>query len=354
MNTSELLRLENVPVYQNKMFDTAESARACPRGDVVLARDAATGIVSNVAFDPGKLDYDESYQNEQGHSPMFQAHLSEVLATLDRHFRAARILEVGCGKGTFLDQLRTHGYDAWGVDPAYEGDSPYVTKAAFEPGLGIRGDAIVMRHVLEHIPQPMRFLEAIRRANGGQGAIYIEVPCLEWILRKRAWFDVFYEHVNYFRLSDFARMFGNVHESGHLFGGQYLYAVADLASLRGPVLAAPADAVAIPGDFFGNIRHCLEQAGNAPQQIVWGAAAKGVMFSHHAFACGLHLDFAVDINPSKQGKFLAASGLPVLAQDDALRKMARGAAVFVMNSNYLDEIRAMAGPDFNYIPVDST
>lgn len=354
MSTRELLRLEGVPVYQNKMYGSAAAAHACELGDVVLAQDHATGLVSNIAFDPGKLDYDESYQNEQGHSSMFREHLSAVLATLDRHFRSVRILEIGCGKGAFLDQLRRDGHDAWGVDPAYEGDSAYIAKARFEPGLGIRGDAVVMRHVLEHIPRPIAFLDSIRQANGGQGTIYIEVPCLDWILRKRAWFDVFYEHVNYFRLSDFDRMFGSVRESGYLFGGQYLYAVADLASLRDPGLASTPDPVSIPGDFFGNIEHCLNQGARAPQRIVWGAAAKGVMFSHHASRHGLPLDFAIDINPSKQGKFLAGSGLPVLAPDGIPDKLARGAAIFVMNSNYLDEIRSMAGSDFHYIPVDRT
>src|SRR3546814_9608010 len=61
--------------------------------------------------------------------------------------------------------------------------------------------------------------------------IYIEVPCFDWIVEHSAWFDVFYEHVNYFRLADLRAMFGTVHEAGHLFGGQYLYIVADLSTL---------------------------------------------------------------------------------------------------------------------------
>jgi hypothetical protein len=354
MSARALLQLENLPVYQNKMFDTAAAARACPRGEVLLAQDAVTGLVSNIAFDPGKLDYDQSYQNEQGHSQAFQGHLSEVLATIDRHFRSASIVEIGCGKGAFLDQLRLHGHDARGVDPAYEGDAPYIIKAPFEPGLGIRGDAIVMRHVLEHIPQPLAFLDTVRQANGNQGMIYIEVPCLDWILRKRAWFDVFYEHVNYFRLADFDRMFGAVRESGHLFGGQYLYAVAELASLRDPALSGPDVSVSMPEDFFASLERCAIRSATAPQRVVWGGAAKGVMFSHHMLARGLSLDFVIDINPAKQGKFLAASGLPVLSPQAGLAQLGRDADIFVMNSNYLDEIQAMAGPDFNYIPVDKT
>lgn len=86
----ELLRLENLPVYQNRMFDTAEEARACTLGDVVLVQDETTGLVSNISFDSDKLKYDESYQNEQGHSSAFQSHLFEVLDIIDRHFRAKR------------------------------------------------------------------------------------------------------------------------------------------------------------------------------------------------------------------------------------------------------------------------
>ena len=78
MKTRELLHLENVPVYQNKMYDTKEAALACPRGDVVLAQNETSGLISNIEFDPRKLNYDESYQNEQGCSSAFQSHLSEV------------------------------------------------------------------------------------------------------------------------------------------------------------------------------------------------------------------------------------------------------------------------------------
>lgn len=320
----ELLRLENIPVCQNKMFDTAESARACARGNIALAQDEYTGLVSNIAFDPSKLDYDEKYQNEQSHSPIFQLHLSQVLDIIEKHFSATRILEIGCGKGVFLEQLRDAGLDARGIDPAYEGDAPYIIKENFEPSLGIQGDAIVMRHVLEHIPQPLAFLEIISQANLGKGLIYIEVPCLEWIVDNRAWFDIFYEHVNYFRHADFKKIFGTILESGHLFGGQYLYVVADLASLRKPTLPIEySELVTLPVDFLDSIEQCKMAHSKENRQVVWGAAAKGVMFSTHMLAHSVKLDFAIDINPAKQGKFLAISALPVLSPEEGIRQLSR-------------------------------
>jgi SAM-dependent methyltransferase len=348
----ELLRLAGLPVYQNKMFATAEAAAHCPRGDLLLVQDGRTGLVHNARFNPDLLAYDESYQNEQGLSHAFRSHLDAVLDLVDRHFADATIMELGCGKGAFLELLRLRGHDAIGIDPAYEGDADYIVRAHFEPGTDIRADAIVMRHTLEHIADPLAFLQSVREANGGSGKIYIEVPCLDWILDHKAWFDFFYEHVNYFRLGDFNRMFGNVIESGRLFGGQYLYAFADLATLRDPAVAGEAPRVSIPADLFDRIDAAVLPTRNARRQVVWGGAAKGVMFAHHAQQRGIPLDFAIDINPAKQAMHLAGTGLKVLSPQQGLQRLDAGDNVFVMNSNYLGEISAIGGDHLNYITVD--
>jgi SAM-dependent methyltransferase len=352
MSERELFRLDGVPAYQNKMFDSTEAARSCPSGDVVLVQDMNTGLVFNKVYDQAMLSYDETYQNEQGYSLAFQAHLSEVLGKIDLHFSGEHILEVGCGKGGFLDLIRQRGHDAVGVDPAYEGNAPYIHKQHFDASLDVNAGAVILRHVLEHIPKPMVFLQAIASANGGKGRIYIEVPCLDWIMQRRAWFDVFYEHVNYFRLSDFNRMFGVVYEAGHLFGGQYIYVIAELASLRNPELGGSVDTVNFPGDFLRELDSCLEMSSRASNRIVWGAGAKGVMFSHHLVSRGSPLDFVIDINPSKQGKFLGGSALPVLSPILGLPKLSTGDDVFVMNSNYFIEISSLGGNHLNYISVD--
>jgi SAM-dependent methyltransferase len=352
MSQRELFRLEGVPAYQNKMFDSPETAKGCPSGGVVLVQDMNTGLVFNAAYDRELLSYDESYQNEQGYSLVFQAHMNEVLGKIDSHFSGKRILEVGCGKGGFLDLIRQRGHDAIGVDPAYEGDAPFIYKQHFDASLDINADVVVLRHVLEHIPRPLEFLRTIASANGGRGKIYIEVPCLDWIIEQRAWFDIFYEHVNYFRLSDFTNMFGLTCEMGHLFGGQYIYVVAELASLGNAGPNRTIDAVHFPADFLRELDHCLEMSSGASSKVVWGAAAKGVMFSHHMAKRGLPLDFAIDINPSKQEKFLGGSALPVLAPKTGLARLSPGDDVYVMNSNYMDEISELGGNHLNYIPVD--
>ena len=350
MKQRELFRMEGLPTLQNKTFADAASALASPKGDMVLVQNMETGLVHNAAFDAGLLDYDADYQNEQAYSEVFKKHLDDVQTIIKRNFLSRNLIEVGCGKGYFLEYLQKLGYQITGIDPAYEGNNPSILKARFDASLGLSADGIVLRHVLEHIPQPLDFLSAIAKANGGKGMIYIEVPCLDWICSHRAWFDIFYEHVNYFRLKDFHRLFGTVHESGHVFGGQYLYVVADLATLRTPHLDLQ-DNFDFPADFLDGVTRKMALAKDRPGAI-WGGSSKGVIFALYMQRAGFRVDKVIDINPAKQGKFLASSGVKVFGPLEGMQSMVPGDNVFVMNSNYLQEIIAMTNNQFNYIQVD--
>ncbi|WP_447788894.1 class I SAM-dependent methyltransferase [Pseudomonas farris] len=349
----ELYRVADLPVLQNRTFADAQSAKASASADMVLVQDETSGLIFNQAFDADKLSYDADYQNEQAHSGQFQKHLSDVEGIIARHFKDQELIEVGCGKGYFLELLKGLGYAITGIDPAYEGDNADVIKAPFTRGLGLSADAIVLRHVLEHIQDPVSFLAEMAQANQG-GQIYIEVPCFDWILEHRAWFDLFYEHVNYFRLDDLRRMFGTVHEAGHLFGGQYLYIVADLATLR-LTPEQPVPRLALPDGFTSSLARAVQIIRSAPAQgsAIWGASSKGVIYSLFLQRAGVAVDRVVDINPAKQGRYLPLSGVRVSSPQEAMDDLPEGANLFVMNSNYLEEIKRMTGGRYVYHAVDS-
>jgi hypothetical protein len=344
-----LYEQEQFPIFQNMMYESADAARNCTRGDIRLVEDLRTGLVYNAAFDPALMEYDSSYQNEQGVSGMFRQHLQEVAGIVQRTLGGRQLVEVGCGKGTFLEMLQASGFEITGFDPTYEGTNPGIRKQYFAPGVMDRAEGLILRHVLEHIQDPVEFLGELTRANGGRGRIYIEVPCFEWICRHKVWFDIFYEHVNYFRLSDFHRMFGKVVESGRVFGGQYLYAVAELESLRTPHRDT-ADTPLFPEDFLSGVSRFDDPARCA----IWGGASKGVIFSLLRERRGFPVSTVIDINPRKQGKFLPGTGLSVASPEEAARLLPAGSRVLVMNSNYLQEIRTMSGGRYELIPIDAS
>ncbi len=346
--TRQLYQQRAFPIFQNRVYDSADEARACPRGDIRLVQNGTTGLVYNEAFQPELMQYDAAYQNEQAHSPSFRTHLEQVATIVERNLGTDGLVEVGCGKASFLELLQSRGCSIVGCDPTYEGENPAVSRRNFGEGVTPVAKGIVLRHVLEHIQDPVGFLDGLRETNDG-GLIYIEVPCFEWILHSRSWFDIFYEHVNYFRLGDFARMFGRVLESGHLFGGQYLYVVADLATLRQP-LSAPAERVDLPADFLNTAPVVPATAGGS-SSAVWGASSKGVIYSLLRERSGNPVDVLIDINPAKCGKYVPATGVQVMSPDEGMAVLPPGSDICVMNANYLVEIRAIVGDRFNLIGV---
>lgn len=348
-NVREIYKINQLPIFQNRMYDSKEEAIACPKGNILLVEDLETGLVYNAAFSPELMVYDSNYQNEQAVSLLFQQHLAAVATAIDRSMGKEGLVEVGCGKGFFLEMLLAKGFDVTGFDPTYEGGNPCVKRQYFAPGAIKQVNGLVLRHVLEHIQHPISFLEQLKKANGGNGKIYIEVPCFDWICEHKAWFDIFYEHVNYFRLADFKRIFTEVIDSGRVFGGQYFYVIAELSSLRMPTIDMN-NRVDFPSDFTHNIAEQNRTEQN--RTAIWGGASKGVIFALLKERAGYPVSTVVDINPAKQGKYLPGTGLRVKSPEQGITDLERGATIYVMNSNYLEEIKQMSNNAFNYIGID--
>lgn len=68
---------------------------------------------------------------------------------------------------------------------------------------------------------------------------------------------------------------------------------------------------------------------------------------------GVSADLVIDINPAKQNRYLPASGLKVSAPAEAIDLLQPGDNIFVMNSNYLQEIIVLSNSRFNYISIDN-
>jgi C-methyltransferase C-terminal domain len=204
------------------------------------------------------------------------------------------------------------------------------------------------------VRDPISFLETIREANGGHGRIYIEVPCFDWICKHRAWFDIFYEHVNYFRLADFSRLFGSILEAGRIFGGQYLYVVAELGSLR-RAADEPLEELHFPANFLAAVddqarRLKVRQPAGT---VIWGGASKGVTFAWFMERAGATIDLVIDTNPAKQGRYLAGTGHRVHSAEEALGLLSPHSQIIVMNGNYVDEIRHLTCDKFRYTVLGS-
>ena len=100
------------------------------------------------------------------------------------------------------------------------------------------------------------------------------------------------------------------------------------------------------------VEKSLAKIAKAKRNAIWGGASKGVIFALYMQRAGVNIDLIIDINPAKQGKFIAASGLKVSSPEDGLKMLQQGDDIFVMNSNYLQEIIQLSNNQFNYMKVD--
>jgi SAM-dependent methyltransferase len=338
-----IFRQPGLPVFQNKVYPSAASAKLAPVGDVELVQHPDSGLVHNRVFDPALLTYDPEYQNEQACSAAFRQHLEQVLSTVLRNVELKDVgVEIGCGKGYFLEMLRGVGANVYGYDPTYEGTNPRIAKKYFgEGGIDVLPDYVVLRHVLEHIPEPWQFLQELRARCKETTRIYIEVPCFDWIVANNAFYDIFYEHVNYFTLDGLRSAFATSIEAGHFFGGQYLYFLADLSAFHSPQEFGGRRFEKLDLDRY--LRPLLDKRLSQTGDIfVWGAGAKGVTFSNLLSRMEISIQAIIDINPAKQERFCGCSGIPIISPEKAVLAIS-GADVFVMNPVYLPEIRALVG-----------
>ncbi|MBV8083015.1 MAG: methyltransferase domain-containing protein [Candidatus Eremiobacteraeota bacterium] len=354
-----------VPVHQNLLFDTAEAARAVARGRIELAACMACGFVFNAAFDERLLSYGARYENAQDCSPAFAAYVADLVARIvDAGARGAQIVELGCGKGTFLRRLVEDvslGNSGLGIDPAYVGPETDLDgrirfrRTFFESAdAADTVDVVVCRHVIEHVASPVAMLEGVRDlvSASPHARVYFETPCVDWVLGNRVIWDIFYEHCSYFNPRSlryaFERCGFAVGGVRHVFGGQYLWLEASPAPPggRGAAPSGGESTAALAREFAAAFESLAGQWGASlgdaaahGKTAVWGAGAKGVTFANLLDPQGTSIDCVIDINPRKQGRYLPGTGHPIVSYREAAHRGVRTA--FLMNPNYAAENRAL-------------
>lgn len=134
----------------------------------------------------------------------FLARRKIILDVLSRYLppdQGLTVVEVGCGTGGNLVQLKRH-YRAIGTEistyaaetarkktgcPVYLGSSPGVL------GDMLRGvDGMLLLDLLEHLPDPVELLKDINRSTAGGTILFVTVPAGQWFFSEH---DVAFGHL---------------------------------------------------------------------------------------------------------------------------------------------------------------
>ena len=126
------------------------------------------------------------YTDEIHRSKVKKLHkmIKDRVAMLKQHKTSGRLLEIGCATGTFLNEAQQQGFDVVGLDA-----SKNYAKFTQELGLDVRHgrledvafkaeefDVIAFSHLLEHIENPLSFLENLKTYLKPDGVLFIVVP----------------------------------------------------------------------------------------------------------------------------------------------------------------------------------
>ena len=133
--------------------------------------------------------------------------------------RFACIVDLGCNDLHLLKRLRDRADLRVGIDPIWaskghqtDAEGIAVIGATIEQvdlrsRLDAQPDLILCRHTLEHIYEPRLVLEKLFDVAAEDALFLFEVPGFEALVRRLRFDQVFHQHLQYFSLASFRRLF---------------------------------------------------------------------------------------------------------------------------------------------------
>jgi hypothetical protein len=335
---NNLSPLFEVPANSSRFFDNYIEVISQPLGNVQLAWDPNDEIIVNQKYRPELIKYDTQYctsVSEIGNQYEIPtlSYIDEILQFLKEK---PVVIDIGCGQGEFVSELRKREIDAWGYDPVVRLDNPFLYSRYWVPEEK-SADLYVMRCVLPHIRSPWDFLREIS-ISAPQSLVLIEFQRVEWIFEHKVWYQVSHDHVNLFSISSFTSRY-EVIKSGTFLNGEWGWVLIDPSEKENLVHNSPPNHYREISSLFTEKERFTKAMEEYDRPIsIWGAAGKGIVLAHALIRFNNDL-FLIDADPSRWGRFLEASGLKVFPPIEALKNFPSGTLILVCNPNHLEQVK---------------
>jgi SAM-dependent methyltransferase len=283
------------------------------------------------------------------------------------------VIEVASNDGYLLKNFVESGIPCLGIEPTAstaavsESLGIPVLRAFFSEALGKRlaaegrqADLIVGNNVYAHVPDINDFTAGLKAALKPDGTITLEFPHLMRLIEHAQFDTVYHEHFSYLSLATVRRIFD--HSGLRVFDVEELPTHGGSLRVFGchdddPRATAPAvDALAVEeshhdlsslatygafqarADRIKNdlLVFLIEKRRLGRTVAAYGAAAKGNTLLNYAGVRPDLVPFVCDAAPSKQGKYLPGSHIPILPP--AALKERRPDVVLILPWNIADEV----------------
>ncbi|PSB36671.1 class I SAM-dependent methyltransferase [Aphanothece minutissima] len=291
------------------------------------------------------------------------------------------VVEVASNDGYLLQYVKAQGIPCLGIEPTHATAEAARSKgidtherffggdfAAELVSQGFRADLLVANNVLAHVPDINDFLAAICRVLKPSGVASVEFPHLLRLLDGNQFDTIYHEHYSYLSLTTLQRMAEDAGlmvldaEQITTHGGSLR---VWLARSGDPAAAAqtPQERQAVEGVLaeestagltsldaydrcqkraleakFALMEYLLAARRSGKRVLAYGAAAKGNTLLNFAGIRSDLLEAVADLAPSKIGKWLPGSHIPIINVNDLLERQPD--ELLVLPWNLAGEVKA--------------
>lgn len=282
------------------------------------------------------------------------------------------VVEIASNDGYLLKNFVEKGVPCLGIDPA-EGPASEAEKAGVPTlcafftvalaeqlkHLGKSADVIIANNVFAHVADTNGFIEGVKTLLKEDGTAVIEVPYVRDLIDNCEFDTIYHEHLCYFSATsaDYIlrrhSLYLNSVKRLPIHGGSLRLYASRRQTADGSVTAILNEERDAGVDGYEYYRDFAEKVGSIKEGLrvmlrglkdqgkriaAYGAAAKGSTLLNYIGIGKETIDFVVDRNVHKQGRFMPGKHIPVFGVETLLKEMPD--YVLLLAWNFTDEILA--------------
>lgn len=333
-------------------------------------------FVQTPEFESGRKIFSEGYPYFSSYSTMWMDHCKNYVDKIIKKLNINRnslVVEIGSNDGSLLEHFKNKNVPVLGIEPVTTAAMIAIDKNVptqieyFDTKLAIQmrdsgniADLIVGNNILAHNPNLHDFVEGLKILLNSEGVITIEFPHLLNLIELNQFDTIYHEHYSYFSLYSVIKLFNmheleiiNVEEIPTHGGSLRIYTkhsddITD-SDISNNVFAVLTKEISLRNkstyeNFHvkvelvrKNLLNMLEKLKIDGKKVTgYGAPAKGATLLNYCNIGTDLIEYTVDLNSYKQGKYLPGSHIPI--KHPSTIKESRPDYILILPWNIKEEI----------------